>query len=145
MVKLPDGRLVATWIARHYGGVVGRSANEPLSTITKKDHHGLVCTELVADKCGYVKVGRKKYRLGTTTHRMLEPRELANGMGFTDGYQMIGTKGDMTARIGNAVCPPLAKAIVGANYTPDHGDLNRGSIQTGFTTVYETEKKGVVL
>ena len=26
-----------------------------------------------------------------------------------------------------------------------HGDLNRGSIQTGFTTVYETEKKGVVL
>jgi DNA (cytosine-5)-methyltransferase 1 len=138
--RLPDGRLVAAWIARHYGGVVGRSANEPLPTVTKVDHHGLVVTELLERAPGGagpqdVLVDGVRYQLGRTTHRMLQPRELANAMGFGPGYQMIGTKRDQTARVGNAVCPPLAAALVSANYTPDHGELGQGRLQGGFEVV----------
>ncbi|GAG04856.1 unnamed protein product, partial [marine sediment metagenome] len=140
VVRLPDGRLAAAWIARHYGGVVGRSANEPLPTVTKVDHHGLVVTELLPQSAGsssaddIVHEG-ERYTLGRTTHRMLQPRELANAMGFGPGYQMIGTKRDQTARVGNAVCPPLAAALVSANYAPDHGALAQGRIQGGFDLV----------
>ena len=36
----PD--LVAVWLAKHYGGVVGRRLERPIGTITAVDHHGLV-------------------------------------------------------------------------------------------------------
>ncbi len=39
-------RLVAAFLTRHYGGVVGREAQLPLSTVTAKDHHALTTAEL---------------------------------------------------------------------------------------------------
>ena len=54
--------------------------------------------------------------------RMLQPRELYNAMGFPEDYiidtDAFGNKinrADQVARCGNAVCPPLAEALVRAN------------------------------
>lgn len=56
------------------------------------------------------------------TLRMLTPRELYNAMGFPPDYQIerdyLGNaypKSKQVARCGNAVCPPLAEAMVRAN------------------------------
>jgi DNA (cytosine-5)-methyltransferase 1 len=39
--------LVATFIAKHFGGVVGIPATQPISTITQVDHHAVVTASLV--------------------------------------------------------------------------------------------------
>lgn len=39
--------LVAAFLAKHFGGVVGQRADKPTGTITTKDHHGLVAATLV--------------------------------------------------------------------------------------------------
>jgi DNA (cytosine-5)-methyltransferase 1 len=44
--------------------------------------------------------------------RMLTPRELARAQGFGDSYQLTGTKTSQVARIGNSVCPVMARALV---------------------------------
>jgi DNA (cytosine-5)-methyltransferase 1 len=64
--------------------------------------------------------------------RMLTPRELARAQGFGDDYilaapyaQAKGGRLGETAqreRIGNSVCPPVAAALVGANYRPQVRD-----------------------
>ena len=40
----PD--LVAVWLAKHYGGVVGHGVERPIGTITAVDHHSLVACHL---------------------------------------------------------------------------------------------------
>lgn len=57
--------------------------------------------------------------------RMLTPRELARAQGFPEDYILSAPyKGgvlsdtDQRHKIGNSVCPPVAAAIVGANYRP---------------------------
>ncbi len=39
--------LVSTFLAKHYGGVVGSGLREPLGTVTATDHHSLVAAQLV--------------------------------------------------------------------------------------------------
>lgn len=39
--------LVAAFLAKHYGGVVGQKVTDPSGTVTTKDHHALVTTNLV--------------------------------------------------------------------------------------------------
>ena len=46
---------------------------------------------------------------------MLTPRELARAQGFPDSYKLTGTKTSQVAKIGNSVCPVLAKVLVEAN------------------------------
>ena len=49
--------------------------------------------------------------------RMLEPKELARAMGFSDAetvYEFAGNKTEITKQIGNAVPVNLAAALVGA-------------------------------
>ena len=41
--------------------------------------------------------------------------ELARAQGFGDSFQLIGSQKDQVARIGNSVCPPMARALVAAN------------------------------
>jgi len=59
--------------------------------------------------------------------RMLTPRELYNAMGFPVDYIIekdykgnVYPKDKQVARCGNAVCPPLAEAMVRANLPEWH-------------------------
>ena len=39
--KGSQGALVATWLAKHYTGVVGHEVSRPLGSVTAKDHHAI--------------------------------------------------------------------------------------------------------
>ena len=164
--------LVAAFLARHYGGMVGRELDRPLATVTAVDHHSLVAAHLTkfygtssagqpldqpaptitagGEHAGLVAAFLTKYYgtgigqavdapLGTmptldrfglvTVHldgepyvitdiglRMLQPRELARAQGFGDDYVLTGSKRDQVARIGNSVAPPVARAVVAAQF-----------------------------
>ena len=87
--------------------------------------------ELLNAHCGYqladddlilLLIGGVWYYIADITLRMLLPRELYNAMGFPLDYiidhDWTGReykKSDQVARCGNAVCPPLAEALVRAN------------------------------
>jgi site-specific DNA-cytosine methylase len=45
--------------------------------------------------------------------------ELAAAQGFPVSYQLIGTKAQRTARIGNSVCNQVAEALVRAQFAPE--------------------------
>jgi DNA (cytosine-5)-methyltransferase 1 len=99
--------LVAAFIQRYYsnGGQLS-GADQPVPTITTKDRMALVTVEIDGETWAIVDIGM----------RMLQPRELARAQGFPDSYQFTGTKQQQVARIGNSVCPPVARALVAANF-----------------------------
>jgi DNA (cytosine-5)-methyltransferase 1 len=134
--------LVYAFLARHYGGVVGRSLTEPMSTVTTIDHHSLVTALLVKyygnggeqgvnrpldtvttkDRFALVTVHGVPHRIMDIGMRMLTPRELARAQGFPDDYSLDATclgdavtRTDQTRMIGNSVCPPVARALIEAN------------------------------
>jgi DNA (cytosine-5)-methyltransferase 1 len=134
--------LVFAFLARHYGGVVGRALTEPMSTVTTVDHHSLVTGLLVKyygtggdqtvnrpldtvttkDRFALVTIYGVPHRIVDIGMRMLSPRELARAQGFPDSYALdataLGTaitQTDQTRMIGNSVCPPVARAIIEAN------------------------------
>ncbi|MFX7764338.1 DNA cytosine methyltransferase, partial [Acinetobacter baumannii] len=58
--------------------------------------------------------------------RMLTPRELFRAQGFPESYVIDRrpdgspiSKTDQVSKCGNSVCPPIAAALVKANYRPD--------------------------
>ena len=87
--------------------------------------------ELLNQYCGYnlgennvllLVINRTAYYIADITLRMLTPRELYNAMGFPPDYIIERDykgnaygKTKQVARCGNAVCPPLAEAMVRAN------------------------------
>lgn len=87
--------------------------------------------ELLNRFCGYdlgdkeclvLMIGGVGYYIADITLRMLTPRELYNAMGFPPDYRIerdyLGNaypKSKQVARCGNAVCPPMAEAMVRAN------------------------------
>lgn len=86
---------------------------------------------LLNEHCGYqlkedevilLIINGAAYYIADITLRMLTPRELYNAMGFPIDYIIerdymgnVYGKTKQVARCGNAVCPPLAEAIVRAN------------------------------
>ena len=77
---------------------------------------------LKENECLVLMIGGVGYYIADITLRMLTPRELYNAMGFPPDYQIerdyLGNaypKSKQVARCGNAVCPPLAEAMVRAN------------------------------
>lgn len=88
--------------------------------------------ELLNKYCGYhmardeillLLIGGVTYYIRDILLRMLSPRELYNAMGFPPDYiidrDFEGSKYGKTkqvARCGNAVCPPMAEAMIRANY-----------------------------
>lgn len=89
----------------------GGSLFEPLRTVTSKDRFGLVT------------VHGLDFYISDIGLRMLTPRELFRAQGFPDTYriaiQFNGKPLSKTAQVrmvGNSVCPPLAAAIVAANF-----------------------------
>lgn len=135
--------LVAAFLAKHYGGVVGTDLRVPLGTVTSVDHHSLVQAFLLKyygteqdphlgeplhtittkDRFGLVTVHGERYRIADIGLRMLQPRELYRAQGFPEPYQIdrdaTGRPFSKAAQVrmcGNSVCPPVAAAIVGAQF-----------------------------
>lgn len=86
---------------------------------------------LLNEFCGYtlaedevilLEIGENLYYIADIGLRMLSPRELYNAMGFPPDYiidrDYLGNeygRSKQVARCGNAVCPPVASALVRAN------------------------------
>jgi DNA (cytosine-5)-methyltransferase 1 len=103
---------VRALLMKFYGqGGQHQDAREPLHTIPTHDRFGLVT------------VAGELYAIADIGMRMLQPRELYRAQGFPDSYQIDrGADGRMLSKAaqvrmcGNSVCPPLARAIVAANF-----------------------------
>jgi len=101
---------VRAFMIKYYGSNIGHTLNEPLHTIAAKDRFALVT------------IKGEEYQIVDICLRMLEPHELFAASGFPNNYIInIDTNGKkvskakQVARVGNAVCPPVAEAIVSAN------------------------------
>lgn len=102
---------VRAFLIKYYGTDQDPQLAEPLHTITTKDRFGLVT------------IKGQDYAIVDIGLRMLTPRELYRAQGFPDCYAIdMGADGKpltKTAQVrmcGNSVCPPLARALVAANY-----------------------------
>ena len=99
--------LVAAFIAKYYSsGGQWQDINDPLATITTKGRLGLVTCKIEGEDYVVTDIGM----------RMLQPHELAMAQGFPEGYNLVGTKTEQIARIGNSVVPVLAEAIVRSQF-----------------------------
>lgn len=103
---------VRAFLIKYYGNEKdGCNLREPLHTVTAQDRFGLVT------------VHGQQYQIVDIGMRMLEPHELFAAQGFPKDYVIAHDaqgkpipKYKQVARCGNSVCPPLAEAIVRANY-----------------------------
>ncbi|WP_336799556.1 DNA cytosine methyltransferase [Kaistia sp. MMO-174] len=112
---------VRAFIAKYYGSTEdGQPVDEPLHTATAKPRFGLVTVEINGEPYAIVDIGM----------RMLSPRELFRAQGFPDSYIIDRgadgaplTKTSQNRMCGNSVCPPMAAALVAANYAVEDVDL----------------------
>ncbi len=88
-----------------------QDVREPMHTIPTKDRLGLVT------------IHGEDYAIVDIGMRMLTPRELARAQGFPDSYILDPvvngkplSKSAQVRMIGNSVCPPVAAAIIRANF-----------------------------
>ena len=101
---------VRAFLMAYYGTSIGSNCGDPLQTVTTRDRFGLVT------------VRGQDYQIVDIGMRMLQPHELFAAQGFPEDYIIDRdedgnkfTKKDQVAKCGNAVCPPLAEALVRAN------------------------------
>ena len=109
---------VRAFLLKYYGTDQDPQLGLPLHTITTKDRFGLVT----------VAIGGTEYAIVDIGMRMLEPHELFRAQGFNEGYlkpvKVKNKKGKLrpltkTAKVrlvGNSVCPPVAEALVRAQF-----------------------------
>lgn len=103
---------VRAFLVAYYGNE--KEANridEPMRTVTTKDRLGLVT------------IHGEPYQIVDIGMRMLTPRELFRAQGFSDDYIIDPiyegkplTKTAQVRMCGNSVCPPLAEAIIRAQF-----------------------------
>ncbi|VFQ44398.1 s-adenosyl-l-methionine-dependent methyltransferase [Desulfoluna butyratoxydans] len=102
------GLKVAAFLMKYYGQGVGQSLGEPAHTLTTKERLSLVTVFIKGEPWVIVDIGM----------RMLTPEELMLAQGFPPDYKLGDiSKTKKIALIGNSVCPPVAEALVRANYT----------------------------
>lgn len=136
--------VVAAFLTKHFGGVVGHEVTRPVGAVTAKDHHALTTATLhrtnrsteVADFLAryapvehglfpandIVMVDGEPHAITDIGSRMLKPRELFAAQGFGPDY-VIDPRVDgkalgitaQNARAGNSVAPDIARALVEAN------------------------------
>lgn len=121
---------VRAFLIKYYGTEQDPRLEEPLHTVTTKDRYGLVTIEGV------------DYQIVDIGLRMLQPKELYAAQGFpstyqfeeipdpkalfVDGKQVDGdprllprrklSKSAQVRMCGNSVCPPVAEALIRANF-----------------------------
>ena len=150
MTPVPKQMLISSFLAQHNGGpnndgLCGRSAADPLSTLTTRgtqqnivsafllkyygtaqgaDLSGPLHTLTARDRFGLVtvEIGGEKYKIVDIGMRMLTPREQFRAQGFNDDYKIDIqhggkpiTKEAKTRMCGNSVSPDVADAIAAAN------------------------------
>ena len=105
-----------------------RPVSEPLSTIsTSGAHHALIMEYYGNGVCHDpserplpVVTTLERFALVEAKHnvklgfRMLQPHELSAAQSFPRDYKFTGSRADVVKQIGNAVCPKMAQALVGA-------------------------------
>lgn len=113
---------VRAFLIKYYSeGGQDQSLSDPMHTIPTKDRLGLVT------------IRGEDYAIVDIGMRMLTPRELARAQGFPDSYildpvvtktlsrtgkqiEVRLSKSAQVRMIGNSVCPPMAAALVKANF-----------------------------
>jgi len=102
---------VRAFLIKYYGTDQDPALRGPLHTVTTKDRFGLVT------------IKGQDYAIVDIGLRMLTPRELYRAQGFPESYAIDKgadgrplTKTAQVRMCGNSVCPPLARALVAANY-----------------------------
>lgn len=105
--------LVAAFLARYNRTSTGQLPDSPIGTLDTTDRYALVTVTIDGEEYAIVDIGM----------RMLTPRELFRAQGFPEDYQIDpehdGEPLTKTAQIrmcGNSVCPPIAAAIVRAQF-----------------------------
>jgi DNA (cytosine-5)-methyltransferase 1 len=126
-------QLSAAFLQKYYGTGDGQTPDDPLHTVTTKDRAAIVT----------VMIEGEPYVINDIGMRMLIPRELFRAQGFPESYiiaegiaiaddeDMGWKKGDRVAitktqqvsKCGNSVPPPLAEALVRANFAPREIEL----------------------
>lgn len=114
-VEAPLGTVAASrthglcepFVVPYYGTAEAVGVDSPLPTVTTRDRLGLVSPELV--RAGQV----DGHIIGwlDILFRMLQPHELAGGMGFPKTYSFAGTREQKVRQIGNAVEVNQAEAL----------------------------------
>lgn len=103
---------VRAFLLAYYSTDQAPNLSGPLPTVTTHDRFGLVT------------IHGQEYQIVDIGLRMLTPRELFRAQGFPDSY-VIGdnpeqglklTKSAQVRMCGNSVCPPMAKALIVANF-----------------------------
>lgn len=105
---------VRAFMIKYYGNEEdGHGLGKPIGTVTTKDRFGIVTVDVEGEPYAIVDIGM----------RMLSPRELYAAQGFPASYiidpVVAGKPLTKTAQIrmcGNSVCPPMAEALVRANF-----------------------------
>lgn len=105
---------IRAFLLKYYGNEAeGHGIEDPLGTVTTKDRHALVTVTIDGEEYVIVDIGM----------RMLNPRELFNAQGFPPDYIIDHdssgapiTKTAQVAKCGNSVCPPIACALVAAQF-----------------------------
>ncbi|QIG79954.1 DNA cytosine methyltransferase [Stakelama tenebrarum] len=113
---------VRAFLIKYYGGTSsdeGHGLDSPLGTVTVQDRFGLVTVTIEGEEYVIVDIGM----------RMLTPRELFNAQGFPPDYVIDRdsngdpiTKTAQVAKCGNSVCPPIAEALVRAQFAETAAD-----------------------
>jgi DNA (cytosine-5)-methyltransferase 1 len=148
--------IVTSHMVKLRGDNVGSASTEPLHTVSAQGmHHGEVRAFLVKyyskggqdqsvtdpmhtiptrDRLGLVMVHGEPWAIVDIGLRMLTPRELYRAQGFPEDYIIDrgadGRQLTKTAQVrmcGNSVCPPIARAIVSANYAEQAATQRRAA------------------
>lgn len=107
-----DTAVVAAFLTAYYGSDQDTPLDDPMHTVTTKPRFALVMVDGVP------------HAIADIGMRMLQPRELYTAQGFPVSYVIdrgadgrLLSKAAQVRMCGNSVCPPLAEALVRANYS----------------------------
>lgn len=113
---------VRAFLTAYYGTDQDTRLDEPMHTVPTRDRFGLVM------------VKGQPYAIVDVGLRMLAPRELYLAQGFPRSYIIdrgadgrVLTKTAQVRMCGNSVCPPLARALVAANYADRQAVVQRAA------------------